>query len=45
MKMFQTLATEELYGQLGNMATLPPQKRPLEFFEQDRSKERKENQM
>jgi len=45
MEIFQTLATEELNGQLSSVAALPPQKGPLASFEQDRSRERKENHM
>jgi hypothetical protein len=43
MEMFQTSATEELNGQLGNVAALSPQRGPLASFEQGRSRERQEN--
>jgi hypothetical protein len=43
--MLHTSATEELNGQLGSVAGLSPQKGPLASYEQDRSRERKENQM
>jgi len=45
MEMFHTSATEELNGQLGSVAAVPPQRGPLVSFEKDRSRERKQNQM
>jgi hypothetical protein len=44
-EMFQTSATEELNVELSSVAALSPQKGPLAFFEQDRSRERQEKKM